>query len=297
MASSPPITLPSRASDSHKGSFGRVMLIGGSRGMAGSVALSSIAALHSGSGLVSAAVPDCILETVAGFHPALMTIPLPCPTNNFNSGCFGIDSWPTIKTSIAKYDAIGVGPGMTTNPGSTAIVEGLLHQRTTPVVFDADALNVIAEQRWLRDPVTARRGNDPCVVLTPHRGELARLTSVPASAPEKQDKAACKLALRLNVTIVIKGGPTQVVGPDVSSHYTNTTGNPAMATAGTGDVLTGIITSLLGQGLTGRNAARLGVWIHGLAGDEAAKQTSCAGMTSLHLVEKLAEVADSLYQD
>ncbi|WP_404310415.1 NAD(P)H-hydrate dehydratase [Neorhodopirellula lusitana] len=303
MSSSPPTALPSRSSDSHKGTFGRVMLVGGSRGMAGSIALSSIAALHSGSGLASAVIPDCILDTVACFHPAIMTIPMAdC------RGGFSPDAWPQLRKQLAKQDAVGVGPGMSTGNGSIAIVEGLLGEKSKPLVIDADALNVISQQHWLDGSLLVRHQEDAGIVLTPHRGELARLTGVPAGEPEKQDVAAIEIAGRFGITIVIKGGPTRVVsgcgfgGRGTAMHggnkvqdYINTTGNPGMATGGSGDVLTGIITSLLGQGLSGWNAARLGVWVHGLAGDEAARRTSEVGMTALHLVETLASVSDQMH--
>lgn len=286
-----PIALPCPDANSHKGTFGRVMLVGGSRGMAGSITLSSIASLHAGSGLVSTAVPDSILETVAGFHPSLMTIAVA-----ESGGVFSTDAWTQLRSSIGKQDAVGVGPGMTTGNGSIAIVEGLWTQRRVPVVFDADALNVIAEQGWLNEPASVRQACDAEFVLTPHRGELARLTGVRAIDSKKQDEAAIELARRLGFTIVIKGGPTQVVSHNGDSPYINTTGNPGMATAGSGDVLTGIIASLLGRGLTGWDAARLGVWIHGLAGDQAAEEVSQTGMTSLHLVETLAKVAEQMME-
>ena len=265
------------------------MLVGGSRGMAGSIALSSIASLHTGSGLVSTVVPDSILDTVAGFHPSPMTIALPD-----ESGAFANQAWLQLRPRIARQDAFGIGPGMTTGSGSVALVEGLWTQRDTPVVFDADALNIIAEQGWLREPARVWGNPGAATVLTPHRGELARLVGVPASEPETQDAAAIELAQRLKLTIVIKGGPTRVVSFTDDSPYVNSTGNPGMATAGSGDVLTGIITSLLGHGLSGWDAARLGVWVHGLAGDRAAQEISQTGMTSMHLVDALARVADQM---
>lgn len=289
----PPVHLPSRPSAAHKGTFGRVMLVGGSRGMAGSISLSSIAALHTGSGLVSAAVPDRILETVAGFHPALMTTALPCL-----DGHFATDAWTELRDSVARHDAIGVGPGMGGGDGSVVIVEELLRQRRTSLVIDADALNIISREGFFADDKFARSVEDCPIVLTPHPGELARLTGVDAKDERAQLAAAQELAERLGITIVVKGGPTHVVdgsAPDESHRvYVNSTGNPGMGTAGCGDVLTGVITSLLGQGLSGWDAARLGVWIHGRAGDVAAESISQAGMTAWHLVETLAIVADEM---
>lgn len=294
-SSQPPLRLKPRKTSDHKGTFGRVLLAGGSRGMAGSISLSAIAALHTGSGLVAAAIPGSVLGTVAGFHPALMTMAMPD-----QDGCFSVEAWECVRKIVRRQDAIGLGPGMGTGEGSLTLVQGLLQQRQAPLVIDADALNIVSEQNWFGDTEFARQPEDAPVVLTPHPGELARLTGVPASDAQGQLKAAIGLARRMRMTVVVKGGPSRVVGDsspdDFAVIYENETGNPAMATGGCGDVLTGVITSLLGQGLSGWDAARLGVWIHGRAGDVAAEQTSVAGMTAWHLVHTLAAIADEMLE-
>ncbi|EMB15574.1 NAD(P)H-hydrate dehydratase [Rhodopirellula europaea] len=292
--SPPPLRIPHRESSAHKGNFGRVLLIGGSRGMAGSIALSSIAALHTGSGLVAAAVPDCILDCVAGFHPALMTIGL-----RDDGEKLADSAWQSLEDRLSAQAAIGCGPGMTTGSGGATIVEGLLTKKDLPLVLDADALNIIAQNNWFSDGRFERGEDDAACVLTPHPGELQRLTGAPAKDVDAQVEAAAELACRLGLTIVVKGGPSHVAyqsGNGAKQVWQNTTGNPGMATAGCGDVLTGIVTSLLGQGLSGPDAARLGVWIHGRCGDEAAARFSHAGMTSLHALEALASVADEMTQ-
>lgn len=292
--SPPPLRIPHRESSAHKGNFGRVLLIGGSRGMAGSIALSSIAALHTGSGLVAAAVPDCILDCVAGFHPALMTIGLQDDGEKLADS-----AWQSLEDRLSAQAAIGCGPGMTTGSGGATIVEGLLAKKDLPLVLDADALNIIAQNDWFSDGRFERSEDDAACVLTPHPGELQRLTGAPAKDVDAQVEAAAELACRLGLTIVVKGGPSHVAyqsGNGAKQVWQNTTGNPGMATAGCGDVLTGIVTSLLGQGLSGPDAARLGVWIHGRCGDEAAARFSHAGMTSLHALEALASVADEMTQ-
>lgn len=267
--------------------------------MAGSISLSAIAALHTGAGLVRAVVPDAILETVAGSHPAIMTTPLPCTAD----GCLAPDAEPALTTALQLQDAIGCGPGMTTGPGSVVVTQHIW-QSSLACVFDADALNVIAEQNWLSRPAsrstgTAFQARSAPTILTPHPGELQRLTGVPADAPELQRSAAKELAQAWNVVVVLKGGPTVVVGKaqadagDVQE-WTNTTGNPGMATAGMGDLLTGILATLLAQGLGAWDAARLGVWLHGLAGDTVAERLSQRGMTAFHVVHCLPEVADSV---
>lgn len=281
MTDRPPLSLPRRAVDAHKGSFGRVIFVGGSRGMSGSIALSSIAALHCGSGLVTAAVPDRCLESVAAWHPALMTIPLA----DDMQGRFALDAAAQLTPRLVNVDAIGCGPGMTTEIGSLRIVERLLQADHLPCVFDADAINSLALLNW---PHAIDDQPDPVskMVLTPHPGELQRLTGAAAMQREGQIAAARSLASRTGAIVVLKGGPTVVIGHDDGNQaeWTNTNGNPGMATAGSGDVLTGVITSLLGQGLSAWDAARLGVWIHGRAGDLAAAGHGQSGMTAKELV-------------
>lgn len=289
-----PLPFPTRQSDAHKGDFGRVLLIGGSRGMGGSIALSSVAALKTGSGLVSAAVPDRCLESVAGFHPGIMTIPLA----DTDEGQFDLSAR---LPAFPAFDAIGCGPGMRTGPGAIRIVESLLQQNHQFRVFDADAINVLSQHLLLESPALPQ--DQSTLILTPHPGELARLTGVPPSDRKGQMDAAALLAKKHRLTIVVKGGPTVVVGrqniqhsdSDQSvQHYVNHTGNPGMATAGSGDVLTGIITSLLGQKLSPWDAARLGVFVHGLAGDLAASLHSQPGMTCLELLDCLPNAIGSL---
>lgn len=276
----PPLPFANRALDSHKGDFGRVLLIGGSRGMAGSISLSAIAALKTGSGLVSAAVPDVCLETVAGFHPGVMTIPM----DGTVKGCFSNSACLEISKHCDGKNAIGIGPGMTCHPGSIALVDRIISLKSIPRVFDADAINIIASEDLM-----ANVSDLGPIVLTPHPGELSRLTGIPTNDRDGQINAARHLAQSVGIVIVVKGAPTVVVSPgdENTTTWTNTTGNPGMATGGSGDVLTGIITSLLGQGYTITDAARLGVWIHGRAGDLAAKKHGQAGMTCWEILQEI----------
>jgi len=298
---SPPLRLPPRAKDAHKGHFGRALLVGGSRGMAGSISLSSMAALRMGSGLVTAAVPDRCLETVASFHPGVMTIPLP----DDSAGRFAPAAAAELKPRIGAADVVGCGPGMTTDPGSVRIVECLLQQRQLPRVFDADAINVLSEMGWpdsapagsaeaqgeSAQRASAADGADP-LVLTPHPGELARLVAVSPGDRSGQIDAAADWSAETGAVVVLKGGPTVVVS--AQTRWTNTTGNPGIATAGSGDVLTGMITSLLGQGLSPWDAAVLGVWIHGRAGDLAAERLGQSAMVAVDLLDALPEVTREL---
>jgi NAD(P)H-hydrate epimerase len=259
--------------------------------MSGSIAMSAMAALRTGAGLVTAAVPDRCLETVAGFHPGIMTVPIP----DDDAGRFASDADRQVVKRAQGVSAIGCGPGMTTHGGSIRIVERLLGMTSIPRLLDADGLNSLATLSWAgqRGEIEPGGETEPGrwgpLVLTPHPGELARLTGVAPDDPEGQIAAAKSLAKRTGAVIVVKGGPTVVVAPDLE--WTNTTGNPGMATAGSGDVLTGVISALLGQGLSPWDAARLGVWLHGQAGDIAAELHGQAGMTAMEILEALPEAA------
>jgi ADP-dependent NAD(P)H-hydrate dehydratase len=287
MSVTPPLRLPRRPLDAHKGDFGRTLLIGASRGMSGSIAMSSVAALRSGAGLVTAAVPDRCLETVASFHPSIMTLAV----DDGGKGIFSIQAVTELAHHFHRASSIGCGPGMTTGAGSIRLVERLIEMRSIPRVFDADALNCLA---ILGEPDRdlggwpSRRGADwGPVVLTPHPGELMRLTGVSPSDSTAQLEAAQALSNATGAVIVVKGGPTRVVRAD--EVWINETGNPGMATAGSGDVLTGVVAALLGQQLSPWDAARLGVWVHGLAGDLAASRWGQTGMTSREILDFLPQ--------
>lgn len=254
--------------------------------MSGSISMSAIAALRVGSGLVSVAVPDRCLETVAGFHPCLMSLPMP----DDGAGRFSIEAAAEIVPIGRAAGAIACGPGMTVEPGSVRIVERLLTIKRVPRVLDADALNVLSQLGW--PEVCDLRDGDVDwgpLVLTPHPGELERLTEVSSQDRTGQIAAAQGLAERSGAVVVIKGGPTVVVSRDETEGWINETGNPGMATAGSGDVLTGVISSLLGQGLPPWDAARLGVWVHGMAGDLATVRHGQAGLIASDILETLPE--------
>ncbi len=288
MTSHPPLRLDPRPNDAHKGLFGRVFLVGGSRGMTGSIAMSSLAALRVGAGLVTAAVPDRCLETVAAYHPCLMTRPM----SDDEAGRFSLEAAEELVSFIASATAIAAGPGMTVDPGSLRIVERLLGLKSIPRVLDADALNALAELGWpafkAKETESPRISDDGPLVVTPHPGEFERLSGVSSRDRNGQIEAAQQMADFHGVVVVLKGGPTVVTAPQ-QKIWTNETGNPGMATAGSGDVLTGVIGSLLGQGLSPWDAARLGVWVHGLAGDLASVHRSQPGLVAADILEALPE--------
>lgn len=243
--------------------------------MAGSISLSAISALQSGSGLVTLAVPDRCLETAASFNPCLMTRPLA----DTGTGRFAPAAAEELGEFADAFDAFGIGPGMGTESGSVAVVRWFLGCER-PRAIDADALNVIASMDdWperLRGPA----------VLTPHPGEWQRISGESAKDRQSQCAAAKRIAATTGTVVLLKGAATLVT--DGHEEYINATGNPGMATGGSGDVLTGLITSLLGQGLGPFDAARLAAWIHGVAGDIAANRVGgTAGITAQHIADAL----------
>ncbi len=275
----PPLLLPARLSNAHKGNFGRVLLIGGSRGMAGSISLAAISALRTGSGLVTAAIPDRILETVAGFHPCVMTMPLADTT----PGIFDPQAANQLKPKFDSFDALAIGPGMGTGAGAQHLLDSIL-QLPTPRVIDADGLNILA-----LDKGRIGKLSGPCV-LTPHPGEWQRISGISPHDRNQQCQAAIHFAKETGCTILLKGANTFVTDGDQSQM--NSTGNPGMATGGSGDCLTGVIAALLGQGLSPWHAAILGAWVHGYAGDMAANRYGMAGMTPCELIQELPSAID-----
>jgi NAD(P)H-hydrate epimerase len=267
--------LPPRAPTSHKGDFGRALLIGGSQGMAGAIALAGMAALRSGAGLVKIATPSACQATVAAFEPSLMTVALPGDTHG------RIASWavPVLAEIAGEATAVACGPGLGQSDELVEVVGWLYQSLPHPMVVDADALNALA-----RRPDVLSKPAGPRI-LTPHPGEFARLTGHQEIPPDAREDLARELALRTGAVVVLKGHRTAVT--DGTQTSINPTGNPGMATGGTGDVLTGIITALVCQHLSLYDAARLGVYVHGLAGDLAAADLGQISLIASDLVKYL----------
>ena len=252
--------LPPRPTESHKGDFGRALLVGGSSGMAGAVALAGMAALRSGAGLVTLAVPRPILSTVASLEPSYMTVALPADA----AGRISAAARETIEVFVQRSTAVACGPGLHQSNELNELVGWLYTSVDRPMIVDADGLNALAMQRQILPQPGGPR------IITPHPGEFARLAGRVVDDPQKRSALAVELARELRMVIVLKGHATLVTDGTHSWH--NTTGNPGMATGGTGDVLTGVITALVCQGMPLLDAARLGVYVHGLAGDLAAAE-------------------------
>jgi ADP-dependent NAD(P)H-hydrate dehydratase len=263
--------IPRRRPDAHKGDFGTAMILGGSLGMAGAPALAGMAALRGGAGLVRLAVPDTVQATVAGFEPSYMTLPLLADAN----GRIAAMALPYILEQVKTASVIACGPGLGRSTDLDVIAAMLYKTVPQPMIFDADALNALAQTpEILRSPGGPR-------ILTPHPGEFARLVGEKLEGTRREE-AAVQLAAQCGVVVVLKGHQTLIT--DGTRHALNATGNPGMATGGSGDVLTGLITALVCQHLATFDAARLGVHLHGLAGDLAAEELGEISLIASDLV-------------
>lgn len=269
--------LPPRSPEGHKGDYGRALLIGGSRGMSGAIALAGISALRGGAGLVKLAVPDVCLDVVAGFEPSYMTAPLPCDS----AGRLAIGAKAALALLTSNATCVAIGPGLGQSDETTQLVLWLYRSLAQPLVLDADALNALAT---VPDGLTNPGGSR---ILTPHPGEFERLAKGSALAPGEQSAQAATLAAQHRLVVVLKGHRTLVTDGRREAH--NTTGNPGMATGGSGDVLTGLITALACQGLEPFDAAQLGVYLHGLAGDLAAAESGQASLIASDLIRFLPQ--------
>ena len=264
---------PARPADGHKGTFGRVLIIGGSRGMSGAPSLAGLGALRGGAGLVFVAVPSEVLPIVAAIEPSYLTIPL---ATDEEHGCLSAEGLTGLRRACEGKEAIAIGPGLGLTRDTTLIVSTLYRELPQPMVVDADALNALAAQTEVLKQTTAPR------ILTPHPGEFARLLGTDiATVQSQREKFAAQFAAAHGVIVVLKGPRTIIT--DGERIAMNQTGNSGMATGGTGDVLTGLITALLGQGMSPFEAAQLGTHLHGLAGDLAAADLSQPGLIASDL--------------
>jgi hydroxyethylthiazole kinase-like uncharacterized protein yjeF len=270
---------PRRRPDASKHDLGRLVVVGGAVGMAGAPALTAMAALRAGAGLVELVTPDAIATVAASFDPCVMTSGLPTST----AGTFTATAAAALDDRVRRATALAVGPGMGRTDDVVALVGRLWLEAACAAVFDADALWALA--RLPRD--TLRRHAGPRVI-TPHAGEMARLAGHDGPTRVGRDQleaAAGGLARDADAVVVLKGPGTLVVAAGREAR--NETGNPGLATAGTGDVLTGIVAALLAQGLAPFAAARLGVWLHGRSGDVAAAALGEWSLTARDVIERL----------
>lgn len=270
--------IPSRRPDTHKGDYGRILVLAGSSGMTGAACLCSSAALRAGAGLVTLGIPESLHGIVASKLTCVMTHPLP-ETHVKTLSELGRQD---ILDFSQRFDVVAIGPGLSQYLETKKLVLWLLQSLDRPIVLDADGINALADNPGILQQIKKH------IVLTPHPGEMARLLGI-SSTKEIQTKRldVSKTFVRgkNNVTLVLKGHQTIVINEE--RFYINMTGNPGMATAGAGDVLTGMIASFLGQNYTPFEAAQLGVYLHGLAGDLAAQEMGEISLIATDILNKL----------
>lgn len=268
--------LPPRAIDSHKGTFGKVLVVAGSRGMSGAAVLCGSAALRGGAGLVQVASPADVQPIVAAGNPCYTTACLPIEVKHHG---LAEDAAPVVLQLAESANVLAIGPGLGQGGKIPEIIEILLVQAKIPIVLDADGLNALAAL----GVGTLKRRHAP-TVLTPHPGEFARLLNrSTVEVQEQREELALRFAHEQGVVVVLKGHGTIVT--DGKRLYRNTTGNPGMAKGGAGDVLTGLIAALIAQGLSPFDAAQLGVHVHGRAGDFAAAEIGQVALIATDLID------------
>src|SRR5574337_969826 len=267
-----------RKPDTHKGDYGRVLVLAGSSGMTGAACLCSSAALRAGAGLVTLGIPESLHGIVASKLTCVMTHPLP-ETHLKTLSELGRQD---ILDFSQRFDVVAIGPGLSQYLETRRLVLWLLQSLDRPIVLDADGINALADDPKILQQIKKQ------IVLTPHPGEMARLLGIP-STREIQSKRleVSKMFVKgkNNATLVLKGHQTLVVNEE--KFYINKTGNPGMATAGAGDVLTGMIAAFLGQNYPPFEAAQLGVYLHGLAGDLAAQEMGEISIIATDILDKL----------
>lgn len=262
--------LPVRRRDTHKGDYGKILLLCGSRGFTGAAALAAMGALRTGAGLVYLAVPESIyaVEAVKLTEPVV----LPVPDEN---GMLSEKAVPVIRELLPQMDAVLFGCGSGLGKGPKKVLEMLLREFERPLILDADGITLLSRH------IDLLRGRTSPVILTPHDGEFLRLAPIEGERlPQTME-----MAKRLGVIVLRKGHRSLIT--DGAQCYENTTGNPGMAVGGSGDVLSGIIVSLLGQGLAPLQAAACGAWLHGTAGDRCAAELGEYGMLPTDLLKEL----------
>lgn len=279
--------LPPRPSDGHKGNFGHLLAVAGSLGKSGAATMTAEAGLRAGAGLVTLAVPAGIHPVVAGRLTEVMTSPL-----TEVAGEVSLQAMEELLVLSDGKQALAIGPGLGQGPEAGALARRLLKESPLPAVVDADALNALAGHP---EVLESRQGRP--TVLTPHPGEMARLSGVPVATIQADRLAAARsFAQRHGVVLVLKGARTVTAFPDGRVRI-NASGHAGMASAGMGDLLTGVIGGLLAQGVPAEAAATLGVYLHGLAGDRLLADYGCAGLLATDLLRELPAARHSLTKE
>ena len=263
--------LPDRKPDSHKGDYGRILLLCGSMGYTGAAALAAMGALRAGAGLVYLGVPQSIYAIEAVKLTEAVVFPLPD-----RDGMLDASALDKLLPMLENMDAVLMGPGLGVSPGTEAVVTTVLRQYDGPVVLDADGINLMTAHKDIL------RGRTAPTILTPHAGEFVRFGGVLSG---DRTESAVKLAEDLGCIVLLKGHRTVIT--DGHRIYVNPTGNPGMAVGGSGDVLAGMIVSLLGQGIEPLAATACAAWLHGAAGDRCAQTLGQYGMLPSDMLQEL----------
>lgn len=273
------LLFPERKSDSHKGSFGHLLCICGSKTMAGAPVLAASAALRSGAGLVTLAFPECLYSAVSSKITEALLFPLPENENGtLSEACLS-----QLIAQLPKYDAIVIGCGLGVNNDTAAVLRAVIENSTVPLIIDADAINIISKEPSMLE-------NAKCdIILTPHIGEMARLTKLDKQVViSDRVRVALDFSRKNNAAVVLKSANTVVAFKDVSKAYINNTGNSGLSKGGSGDVLAGLIGGFAVQGFTLHDAVTAAVYVHGYTADTVADRTSKSGMLPSDIVSELA---------
>ncbi len=277
--------LPSRSYDAHKWSAGSVLVVGGSRGMSGAAVLTAKSALEAGAGIVALAAPESIQPHIASENPQILTRAL----DETSDGYISDSAFVTVAEMAARYKVLAVGPGLGRDPATGVLVRRILAELSNPVVLDADGLNLLG-----LDAVHEIGTREAPVVMTPHPAEMARMLGAdPARIDSERISVTAEVASKWGCTVLLKGPRTVVSGPD-GVPIVNTTGGPELATAGTGDVLTGLIAAFIAAGSPPPAAAISGAYIHGIAGRIAAARSGGRGVTAPKVIEAIAPAVDTV---
>ncbi len=275
-----PSALSRRKLNVHKNQFGHVLILAGSQRYLGAAALCGLSAMRSGAGLVTVGVPKSLNITA---QKKMVHVLMTWPLQETKEGTLASSAFRHIKEAYASYNVIALGPGLSQNPSTQRLILKIIATSPIPLVIDADALNALAQNLDILKKTSTPK------ILTPHPGEMARLLNCPKTNIEKnREHLALTFAQKHSCTLLLKGHKTVVASPGHKT-YINTTGNPGMATAGSGDVLTGMIAAFLAQGLSSFDAAKYGAYLHGLAGDLAAKNKPPISMIATDLIDAISK--------
>jgi NAD(P)H-hydrate epimerase len=277
-----PLQLLRRSPDAHKGDFGHIFILAGSARFSGAAVLCAQASMRSGAGLVTLGIPKSLNNAIIKIKPKeVMTLPLP----ETRAGTLSLGGYKKIKDFSQDIDVLVIGPGLTKNKSTQNLVRKVVSKINKPMVIDADGINALVSHL----KILTTNDQRATTILTPHPGEMARLLGISIKkVQDNRKEVAKKFAQDYKATIVLKGRNT-VVADYKGNLYINKTGNPGMATAGSGDVLTGMIAAFLGQGLDNFSAAKYAVYLHGLAGDLAAKEKTQIGLIASDIIDKIPE--------